>query len=75
MYTFNDLLVAWLVFKGRVHAPQFNVMDWIDQIHSAISVGHEEKAEDQAAINAELENHLISAMVDGLRTGHWPWTD
>lgn len=77
-FQFNDLLVAWIVFKGRVAAPEFNVMDWVDQLHAWISseyINH-----DDPEINQRLENALIGAIadsrhVDGPKTGRWPWSD
>lgn len=75
MPTFNDLLISWLALKAATAAPDFHTFNWAAGLQGAIESGYEDSQIDHKAVETELEGQLIITIIDGHRTGHWPWTD
>lgn len=71
----NDLLIGWLVLKGQALKKDFDVLDWVLQVQEDVEADLDTSRPDfDERVTAEVENTLITAIIDGQRTGHWPWT-
>jgi hypothetical protein len=70
LYASNAHLIAWLQTKADQTDTHFNVHDWI--VDLADTIAKDTNGDEESVIKA-VEQQLLSAMIDGHRTGNWPW--